>query len=331
MEKIIIRDSKNENIKLPYIIAIPKEMDKNAKLIVNILTPFPASGKLDEILNEMIESNSNSMDYNTHVISEKLGYPVLIPIIPRIKGFYSCYLGEQVINNDFSNMHGNIEENQEYRLKNIDKQVYHMIKDTIAQLDIYDKAIISGYSASAKFATQFSILHPDIIELNISGGTGGLSTLPIDNINGIDLPYPIGVSNIDNFDLNEFKKIRHFFYIGSDDNNNPAIPNFEESDETDSNGNTLPKRDKDGNIIYKYNEFGELTAFYPECYTDEQVRVIHKLYGDENIPRFKYNEKLYHDLGINSIHKIYQGNHTNIFRNNREEMVDDIVNFIKNC
>lgn len=320
----------DDKIRLPYILYIPENMCNDARLIVRFLTPTIEEGNLNEILNRMIEDNLTSLDYNTHLISEKLSYPVMVPIIPRIKGFYSSYLGSMVINNDFSNMHGNIEESQEFRMRDIDKQVYYMIKQAIEKLGISKKAILSGYSAGAKFATQFAVLHPDVVEMNISGGTGGLSTLPLKEYKNIKLPYPIGVANVNNFNFEEFKKIRHFFYIGDKDNNNPAIPNFEESGLKDPNGNNLPKYDEYKNIIYKYNEKGELTSYYPECYSDEEVRIIHELYGDDNQKRFKKNEDIYHSLGINSIHKVYEGHHQSIFKNNREIMVNDILNFIKN-
>ena len=58
------------------------------------------------------------------------------------------------------------------------------------------------------------------------------------------------------------------------------------------------------------------------------VNIIHNFYGDNNLIRFKKNEDLYHALQIDSMHKIYPGNHVSLFKN-RETIVDDIVDFIK--
>ena len=141
------------------------------------------------------------------------------------------------------------------------------------------------------------------------------------------LPYPIGVSDIKNFNKEKFMKIRHFFYIGENDNNNPALPKCEMSNEYDSNGNLLPKFDENGNLKYIVDSDGLLLPTYSECYTKEEINIIHNLYGDNNQIRFKINEEIYHELKVDSIHKIYPGNHLTIFKN-RENIVNDIVDFI---
>lgn len=72
---------------------------------------------------------------------------------------------------------------------------------------------------------------------------------------------------------------------------------------------------------------------------DDKIRLPYILYIPENMlnylttitkKRFKKNEEIYHSLGINSIHKVYGGHHQSIFKNNREIVVNDIINFIKN-
>jgi hypothetical protein len=321
--------SNNTNIKLPYILYIPENYLKDSRLIVELSGAMSSNESVKSIIDSMIEKEIkfNSMDYMLHLIMEKLNYPVIIPIIPRIDGFYTTYLGSKIINNDFS-LAKNLNEKEKETLSNLDEQIKLMIIEASIMLDIDSKAIIKGYSATAKFATQFSILHPDIVSYNISGGTGGLSCLPISEYNGIKLPYPIGIANIENFDYEEFLKVKHFFYIGSEDINNPAMPKAELSGEEDENGNPLPLRDLNGNIIYIYDTDGKLLPFYVDCYSKEEINIIHNLYGDENLERFKLNAKIYDDLGIISEHRIYDGNHRTIFSNNLEQICEDIVEFI---
>lgn len=316
--------SKNPNINFPYVLYIPTKMDKNASLIIDLKTPNPMDGNIDDMINELLEQG---ISYNPAMLMEHFKFPVMIPIIPRIKGFYTTYLGSKIIKNDFSQLHGNIPENQEYMFKDIDKQLYYMIKEANEMLGLNSKSIINGYSASAKFATGFSILHPDVISCNISGGTSGLSTLPIKTIGGIDLPYPIGVSDID-FDEENFREIKHFFYIGEEDNNNPALPLCELSGEKDANGNPLPKRNADGTIRYKLDVDGKLLPYYDECYSKEEINIIYQLYDENNIERFKKNKLLYEKLGIESIYKIYPGNHASLFRLNRQQLIKDMINIV---
>lgn len=316
--------SKNPNIHFPYILYIPNDMENNASLIIDLKTPHTMKEDLDRIIKEMLE---DGISYNPAMLMDHFKYPVMIPIIPRIEGFYTIYLGSKIIKNDFSKLHGNIPQDKEYMFKDIDKQVYYMIKEANEILGLNSKAIINGYSAGAKFATGFSILHPDVICCNISGGTSGLSTLPIKNIKGIDLPYPIGVSDID-FDEENFRKIKHLFYIGEEDNNNPALPLCELSGEKDANGNPLPKRNDDGTICYKLDTDGKLLPHHDECYSKEEINIIYQLYEENNIKRFKTNEALYKELGIDSIHRIYPGNHANLFRLNREQLIQDMISTI---
>lgn len=317
--------SKNEKIKFPYIIYIPETIDENASLIVDIKTPLPMSGSVDIMIDELLKEG---ISYNPCLLMEKFKYPVMSPLIPRPVGFYTSYLGSKVIKNDFSELIKNIPIEDVLKFKDIDMQVYYMIKEANEFFGLNSRAIINGYSAGAKFATGFSILHPDIICCNLSGGTSGLSTLPIERIDNLDLPYPIGVYDI-NFDLENFKKIKHFFYIGENDNNNPALPLCELSIDTDVNGNPLPKKNEDGSINFILDEFMELTPYHKECYTKREINIIDKLYGHDNIKRFNKNALIYKELGIDSIHKIYPGNHGNLFRLNREELIEDMINCIK--
>lgn len=325
-EKKIIY-SEDENINFPYVLFIPDNVAENASLIVDLKTPGPMSGDVDVMVSELLEGG---ISYNPAMLMEKLNYPVMTPIIPRPKGFYTSFLSSKVINNDFSELHGNVAESDEYRFKDIDMQVYYMIKEANSLLGLNSKAIINGYSAGAKFATGFSILHPDIICCNISGGTSGLSTLPIKKIGDVSLPYPIGVDNV-NFDEEKFRKIKHFFYMGQEDDNNPALPLCELSGEKDPNGNPLPKRNADGSICYIVDENGKLMPHHLECYTKEEINIIHNLYGDENMERFKKNELFYKELGIDSLHKIYPGNHANFFRLNREQLINDMFTVIQSA
>ncbi len=326
MKKIVI-NSDNENIKLPYILVIPDNYSKDARLIVELEGNPPTDKSITEQIDKFIEQNTgNSMDYMLHLLVKELNFPVIMPIIPRLKNFYTTYLGSKVIKNDFTGC--DISSEEQKMMSNIDLQVKYMIEEAAEELGISKRAIVKGYSATAKFATQFSILHPEVIEINLSGGISGLATLPVASYENIVLPYPIGVSDIPNFNFEEYKKIKHFFYIGNEDYNNPALPKCEMTDEEDASGNKEPKKDENGNYIFILDTDGLLLPTYDECYSKEQINVIHNFYGDDNQIRFKKNEKIYHELNIDSIHKTYPGNHVTLFKN-REIIVNDMINIIR--
>ena len=328
MKKIIIR-SNNPKIKFPYILITPDEMSPDAHLIVDLEGTHSSKLSFKEQIEQKIKENeeSSSMDFISHEIMIQLGYPVIVPIIPRKEDYYTTYLGSQIKNNYYDNT--SLTEEDKEIIKDLDEQIKLMIEEATSSLNIQKKAIIKGYSATAKFATQFSILHPEVIAMNISGGTGGLSTLPLKEYKGIELPYPFGVADIDNFNMDEFLKVRHFFYIGDQDENNPALPKCKMSTERDLNGNLLPEKDQDGNLQLIYDENGELSPTFPECYNKEEINLIHSLFGDDNQIRFDQVERIYHDLGIDSTHQKYPGEHITIFKYHREEIINDIITFIK--
>lgn len=158
-----------------------------------------------------------------------------MPIIPNFKGYYTCFFGSQVRNNDTTILEENIlngvvkiDENDIEKIKNIDFQVLGMIEESKKIINkknnivINDKVIIHGYSAGGHFVNGFTALHPELISTEIVGGIDGMAILPFDNINGQKLNYPIGISDIPNFDKTQYSKIRHVFYIGDNDFQNCA-------------------------------------------------------------------------------------------------------------
>lgn len=92
-----------------------------------------------------------------------------------------------------------------------------------------EKFSIGGVSAGGSFSTLFSVLHPIYVERQLNL-LGSVPFLPIDTIDGIMLNYPFGtcdfknISNI-HFDIDEYKKIKLFFYWGEEETNDDGYLN----------------------------------------------------------------------------------------------------------
>ena len=87
-----------------------------------------------------------------------------------------------------------------------------------------DKIIIDGFSASSKFANRFTLLHPEVVKLAIGGGISGCLTLPIREINGEKLFYPVGIGDLPEITdekIKEFLDVKQFYYMGMNDTNDP--------------------------------------------------------------------------------------------------------------
>ncbi len=109
----------------------------------------------------------------------------------------------------------------------LDKQVIAMIRDAIGYLqtnkiDIEDKVIMDGYSSAGAFAERFTMLHPELIKMIISGGAMDMLMLPLNSYQGKSLDYPLGIADYKEitgreFDFKAYKSIPKLYYLGKDD------------------------------------------------------------------------------------------------------------------
>jgi len=138
-------------------------------------------------------------------------------------------------------------------IKRIDRQLLCMINDAKEFLKkqgySYDEQIIlTGYSASAKFAQRFAFLYPEEVQMVIAGGMSATLCLPVSEYKGCKLNYPLGTNDYEKivgkkFDEKQFSRIKQYFFLGSLDTNDP-VP-------------------------------------FPDNYTDDERNVINKIFGKD--------------------------------------------------
>lgn len=268
-------------------------------------------------------------------LSLKFHLPMIIPVIPRIIGLDTSYLGAGVYHNDFSKTKIYIDKGMcqltyadlEY-FKDIHKQVCLMIENALGFLrelgyNPKDKVIMEGYSAGSKFANFFTAIHPSLVKMLIGGGTAGLMIRPLKELNSYKLNYPVGINDLPEFDFEGFKIIQQFYFIGLEDANDVAIPKFKiDPVNKDECGNSIPLLDEFGNRVYETLENGDYEAFYQEGYYSKyDINAINKGISDNIQTRFDNARKIYEELGINAEFKKYPGNHKNVFC---QELYDDV-------
>lgn len=176
----------------------------------------------------VIPNNSGSISDNLHFhkekakqlilwkskLAEELGVPLLVPIFPRSKdNLYTHALDRGTI------------LTEAHDLKRLDLQLIAMLKDAKTRLSqqgiqLDDKILMSGFSASGDFTDRFTFLHPDIIKAASIGGCDLM--LPYKELAGENLPYPLGIYDYEailgrKFDLNSFKEVFRYLYKGSMD------------------------------------------------------------------------------------------------------------------
>ena len=90
-----------------------------------------------------------------------------------------------------------------------------------------EKLIMTGFSASAKFAQRFAFLHPEQVSAVVAGGMSATLCLPVESYKGYTLNYPLGTNDYEEitgrkFDKEAFDKIPHYVLMGDQDQNDPV-------------------------------------------------------------------------------------------------------------
>ncbi len=119
-------------------------------------------------------------------------------------------------------------------LRRLDQQMLAMISDARDRLSskagiiLAKKINLYGFSAAASFSDRFTALHPEKVHAIAAGGFNGLLVIPQAQINGVDLRYPLGLSDFAQvsghpFDSTAFAAVKRFYFMGSDDTNDAAL------------------------------------------------------------------------------------------------------------
>ncbi|MBR3117590.1 MAG: hypothetical protein IKF36_06965 [Bacilli bacterium] len=323
MDRYYYSERPDLGFNIPFVIFYPK--DESSKLVAaNFMTP-PVTNKsnLKDIFSELKEKS-----YPGGIFSEN-DTITIVPLIPRFNGYAMPYYTSMVYKNE-TELIKELDESEREKMKDIDVQLIKLFKYALDIIykkgyDVDDKIILNGYSASSKFVTAFSCLHPEICRAVIAGGTTGLMIRPIKEINGVKLNFPLGINDVET-DLEEFAKIPKFFYIGDEDNNDPALCKCKLDDKKDVNGNVLPKLDENGNIIPGLKD-GKYQAYYKSLYTDEEIDIIYRYFGTFPLDRYENAKQIYSNNKINSSFNIYKGNHVTVTRD--PHFISDLNNFIQ--
>jgi hypothetical protein len=147
---------------------------------------------------------------------------MLVPTFPRYPYAYLQNLSQVVFQSEALST----------SLERIDLQLLAMIQDARQQLaarglQLENKVFMNGFSASGQFTSGFTIVHPGHIKAAAAGG--GNPTAPLDTWNGSELPYMQGTALLEEltgkaFDLEAFKRVPQYFYVGDQDPNFTASP-----------------------------------------------------------------------------------------------------------
>lgn len=222
-------------------------------------------------------------------ISDELGVPVLVPIIPRPR--------KDPVNwtHRTQGLDRTAMKLSEGPLERVDLQVIDMIDHARKILEsesrsVQERVLLNGYSGSGKFAQRFTLLHPERVLAVTAGGLAGMPVLPREEAKGHELNYHVGIADIEeltgeSIDLEALAEVPQYFYEGSDDT-----------------------RD---------------TIGHEDTWTDDDLeRTALAVFGEDVIDdRFRYAESVYEEDGMSAEFVVYED------AGHEWAPVDDLIEF----
>lgn len=222
---ILIQANPSKGFNFPYLLFIPDSIPdhKNLFLIVEPNNSGFANDDLKEHLKKARRTASKDF-YIGNFVAERLKYPLLVPVFPRPAKDWKIYT--HALDRDAM-----IQKNNE--LQRLDIQLLNMIDDALDTLRSLgyktdNRILMTGFSASGSFVNRFSLIHPDRVFALAAGGLNGILMLPLDEIKGIELNYPLGTNDFQklfnmSFDSASFKKLPQFLFMGKSDDNDAVL------------------------------------------------------------------------------------------------------------
>jgi len=203
--------------------------------------------------------------------ANRLELPLLVPVFPR-PASDGGNLYTHALDTDSMDI-------QSGPMKRLDLQLIAMIDDAIRRLGangmrVDERVLMAGFSASATFANRFSMIHPRRVAAVAMGGFNSILMLPVEKIDGTELPYPLGISDFTKRFGHPFERERWL-----------AIPQFAFMGENDTND----------------------AVQYDDAYPGEERRKVYETMGKAMPARWAFIQEAYRDAGAHLKPKTYPG------------------------
>jgi len=285
---LVIQANPDKGFNYSYFLYLPEDIKKGeAKYL--LIEPNNTGTVSDDINLHKKEAKELASYGTGRYIADKLNIPLLIPSFSRPESDITMYT--HALDSDTL-------KNREGKLKRIDLQLIAMIEDAKNRLNnreinLQDKILLYGFSASGNFTNRFTALYPKMVKATVSGGVNCMPILPVEYLNKTKLIYHIGVAELKKiigkeFDLDSYQKVPQYIFMGELDDND-----------------TLP---------------------FDDAFNDEERKIVKNVLGIEMKKRWEIAKDVYKQNDINADLVMYRG----IGHTVNEEIRDDILDFLKN-
>lgn len=255
LKQTLVPAKPSDGFNFPYFLQLPSLEGVTAfpYLLVETNNTGPISGDVEPHLQPTSELARQGLGGRASVA---LGAPLLMPVFPREPNLYTHSLGRSTLTTGSE------------KLRRLDLQLLAMARDAQRLLKaqgrgIASKLFLTGFSASAMFATRFAALHPQDVAAVVAGGLNSFVILPFDSFLGNRLTYPLGIADLEQvagqaFDRRAWQQVPQLLFMGALDTNDAVD--------------------------------------FDDAYSSEHRRLIHQLLGRRMIPeRWQACERVYRD------------------------------------
>lgn len=257
----------------PYFLYAPDRVESDPE--APILVEPNNTGTSTDDFDQHLERARDRAEGGAKSIASQVGAPLVVPVFPRPREdpidwtHYVHQLDDTTVGIDSG------------PLERVDLQLLKMVEHAREQLAAEDfptddGIMLNGFSASGNFADRFTILHPNEVVSVTAGGLNGMAVLPTAERDGHELPYHVGVANIEeltgeSFDSDALDNVNQFLYMGAEDDND-----------------TIP---------------------YGDAWTDDGLKELAvDVYGNDMITeRFPTCNDAYRKAGIDATFRVYEG------------------------
>ncbi len=228
----LFKADKNSGFNFPFILVYPRHFNRDVKIFVegnnSVIyekdgeQSFSAQKKFALQYAEHLVEEQNGEVFNMPYLYQQLNQPVIIPIIERCDNkhrneFYTQMLGANVV------------KTKKGKFANLSKQIVNMV-NYVKQLlnekgiNVATKSGLFGMSTSGVLAGRMLFAEPESFDVCLSICSNAVQPLPLAELNGIKLPYPLGTANYKElfgkeFNEEAYHQAKQLFIVGEDEPN----------------------------------------------------------------------------------------------------------------
>ncbi len=287
----LVEADADEGFNFPYYLFIPNFVSTEDPVHLLVETNNTGTPRDDFEIHLLAAKTLAGRSY-LNSLARRLGTPLLVPIFPR-PGSLSAL--EEI---DPQSLERDILLVNDGELARIDLQLVAMIEHARRKLQqdgviTHDTILMNGFSASGVFTNRFAALHPAKVRAVAAGGVCGLPILPVAVWNGYDLPYPIGISDIDEitgvpFDIDAYRQVQQYIYMGAQDRTDALL--------------------------------------FPDAWTQSEAQLIRDAIGERMLPdRWETSQSVYRAAEVPAAFATYSGAGHSI----TNPILDDVVEFLR--